>query len=59
MKWTRKKINVDLSDKAMEFIENQARRNGYTFQEQLQDIFFTELQREMNEAKGFHIIPMG
>ena len=59
MKWTNKRINVDLTDKAIAFIERQAKRDNVTFQEEMQAIFFTELQREMQaEAEGYQIIPI-
>jgi len=59
MKWTRKRINVDLTDKAIEFITRSAEKNGTTFQDEMQAIFFTELQREMLEEKeGYNVIPI-
>lgn len=59
MKWTNKRVNVDLSDKAMEFIARRAKLEGISFQEEMQSIFFTELQREMLEEKeGYRIIPV-
>lgn len=59
MKWTKKRINVDLTDKAIAFIEKCAERDGIPFQEEMQSIFFTELQREMIEHEyGYEIIPI-
>ena len=59
MKWTRKRINVDLTDRAIEFIARSAEKNGTTFQDEMQAIFFTELQREMLEEKeGYDVIPI-
>ena len=49
----RKKINVTLSGKEVEYIEWFGKKNGYSFQEAMQVLFYRKISedRELYEAE--------
>ena len=59
MKRTHKRINVELSDDAIEYITREAKRDNISFQEEMQIIFYIHLDRLVREYKeGYTIIPI-